>query len=711
MKTILNIFKRDIKKICSNSMALILVVGISVLPSLYAWFNIYANWDPYGSTGNMMVAVANLDKGTSIRGKEMNVGNQIVENLKGNSSIDWQFVSKEEALSGVKSSKYYAAIEIPKDFSSSLTSILSTEFVQPSIVYYANEKKNAIATKITDKVVQTVQGSVNESFITSVVDVLNSILGTVTQKNDSSDGNTVAVVLGYIDSIGVQVKSLKKAIDGFAQSTEIMDKLGEKFSEEKLSAFLTDTKSSVDNIADVITVTEASLNIVPDNIGTLINETVSSANKISALLNEYAKLGNTPEGKAKLEAASALVSSTASRLSAVSSILNNINSSLPTPIESVTIGASSISDASASLSALSDGIKATLNGNSKTTAAKLSETAKSISGTISTLSNDYNTKIKPQIKAATSSLVTTLNDASGILESANEAVPVLSDIVSQLSSSSATLRTVLVSFSSSLDTFTSQLDTLSGVIKSMTDSDSFNAMMNVISGNSKELGSFLSSPVTVTTEKVYSIDNYGSAMAPFYSTLAIWVGGIVLVAIMKTNVKKKKELGGVKPYEEFFGRAILFELIGIIQGLIICLGDLFFLKIQCYHPIKFILAGILAAMIFDLFIYSLTVAFGDIGKAIAVILLVIQLGGSGGTFPIDVCPRFFRVLHPFLPFTFVINAMRECICESFGGDYYFDLLKLLAYLAAALVIGLLVRIPLSKPIKFFNKKLEETDIM
>lgn len=711
MKTIFNIFKRDLKKICSNSMALILVIGIAVLPSLYAWFNIYANWDPYGSTGNMKVAVANLDKGTDIRGNEINVGNQIIDNLKGNSSIDWQFVSKSEALTGVESSQYYAAIEIPEDFSSSLTSILSTKFVQPSIIYYANEKKNAIATKITDKVVRTVTESVNKSFITSVVDVLNSILGTVSQSGNSGNDNSVITVLNHINSIGKQVESLKTAIDGFAKSTEIMNKLGENFSTEKLSSFLKDSKSSVDNISGLITVTETSLNDMTDNVGELIDETVSSANKISSLLDEYIKLGDTPEGMAKLEAAASLAESTSSRLSSVSSVLGNINSSLPTSIDSVSETVNSLSVASTNLSALSDAINGVLDGNNKETAAELAATAKSVSTTLSALSNDYSSKIKPQIQQTTNSLVSTLNDVSGILDSANDAVPVLSEIVSQLDSSTSTLNTTLVSLSSTLDTFKSQLDTLSEVVKSMTDSDSFNAIVNIVSGNSDDLGSFLSSPVTVTTEKVYSIDNYGSAMAPFYTTLAIWVGGIVLVAILKTNVKKKKELGGVKPYEEYFGRAMLFELIGIIQGLIICLGDLFFLKIQCFNPVKFILTGVLAAMIFDLFIYSLTVAFGDIGKAIAVILLVIQLGGSGGTFPIDVCPRFFRVLHPFLPFTFVIDAMRECICGSYKSDFYLDLLKLLAYLAAAIIIGLLVRIPLTKPMKFFNKKLEETDIM
>lgn len=183
MKTVWKIFKRDLKKLFTNSMAVILAVGVAVLPSLYAWFNIYANWDPYGSTGNMQVAVVINDKGYTYKDISVNVGEEIRKNLMANDLIDWQFVSKEEALEGIKSGQYYAGIEIAEDFSESLTSIVTSEFEQPQITYYANEKKNAIATKITDKVVQTVQTEVNESFVTTVVDLLNGVLGTaVVQK-------------------------------------------------------------------------------------------------------------------------------------------------------------------------------------------------------------------------------------------------------------------------------------------------------------------------------------------------------------------------------------------------------------------------------------------------------------------------------------------------------------------------------------------------
>ena len=232
-----------------------------------------------------------------------------------------------------------------------------------------------------------------------------------------------------------------------------------------------------------------------------------------------------------------------------------------------------------------------------------------------------------------------------------------------------------------------------------------------MSANSEQLGEFLACPVKLNTDKIYGIENYGSAMAPFYSTLAIWVGSMILIAVMKTNVKRKNEIGdNVRMHHAYFGRMLTFLTFAVAQALIICLGDLYFLKIQCFHPGKFLLVGVFAAFVFSMFIYSLTYALGDIGKSVGIILLVVQIGGSGGTFPIDVCPPFFQAIHPYLPFTFVVNAMRECVCGEYAGDYWLDLLKLSAYIAGALVIGLGVKFLVKKPIRFFEKQTEKTGL-
>ena len=270
---------------------------------------------------------------------------------------------------------------------------------------------------------------------------------------------------------------------------------------------------------------------------------------------------------------------------------------------------------------------------------------------------------------------------------------------------------MLTAISKMISNMNNQLTRLYNSIDALSNSEIVNSIVNITDENAGNLGDFIASPVKVTTDKVYAIENYGSAMAPFYSTLAIWVGAIMTSAVVSTKIKKRKEIAPkLKIHEQYFGRSLLFVSIAVLQSLIICLGDLYFLKIQCYDPLKFILAGVTAGIVYSLFIYSLVFSFGDIGKAIGVILLVIQIGGSGGTFPSDVTPNFFVNINPYLPFTFVIEAMRECICGSFGSDYWTYILKLLIYVLVSLIIGLPIKYFVKKPVNFFEKRVKESGL-
>ena len=202
-------------------------------------------------------------------------------------------------------------------------------------------------------------------------------------------------------------------------------------------------------------------------------------------------------------------------------------------------------------------------------------------------------------------------------------------------------------------------------------------------------------------------------MAPFYSVLAIWVGGVVLVAMMKVNVdrKRQEELADVTPAQLYLGRYILFLIIGLLQSGLICLGDLYFLEIQCEHPFYFMLAGWFTSIVFVNLLYTLTVSFGDIGKAICVVLMVIQVAGSGGTFPIEMTPTFFQKLYVLLPFTHSMAAMRECIAGFYGNVYWKELGILGLYLIASLLLGLVLRKPIIRLNEAFNEKLEETKVI
>lgn len=200
-------------------------------------------------------------------------------------------------------------------------------------------------------------------------------------------------------------------------------------------------------------------------------------------------------------------------------------------------------------------------------------------------------------------------------------------------------------------------------------------------------------------------------MTPFYTNLAIWVSGIVLIAIFKLEADRNEKLRIFTPTQGYFGRWLLFITVGLVQALIICLGDIFLLKTQCEHPLAFIGAGLWISFVYVNLIYAFSITFKHIGKAVCVILVILQIPGSAGTYPIEMTPTFFRALHPLLPFTYGINAMREAMAGMYGNLYWKDLGCLTLYLPIAFLIGLGVRLLMLNLNRMFDIKLEETGLM
>ena len=710
MKNIFNIFRRDLKNIFTNSMAIILAVGIALLPSLYAWFNIYANWDPYGSTGNMQVAVVIEDEGYRFHDITIDVGKQIEENLKANDLIDWQFVSKEEALAGIESGKYYAGIEIPAGFSESLTSIATKDFQQPQITYYANEKKNAIATKITDKVVQTIQQEVNESFVTTVINVVSSLIDVVADTAQSGATETLGSLQDKIDAAATTIDGVQQALGGFENVMTMSKTLGNTINDKKLQEATERAAKLVNSGADMTQLLQSSIDSITGSVDTLLGKGTSE-------LEETAKIIGKISDDTEAAAAQPIADAT-EKLLQLKAQLEMVKDALETVKEYVSVDNGIIDELLNRISeriAKTDNLLALLakarDGVGKAEANKIISEINLLADDLGSVQNDYKTKVQPVLSENLSALLDMLTVTGELVADLNGDMPTLKALTDSLNTSFKSGEDMIASVNALLSNIKTQLEALSGKIAELGESEILNTLQNMSGFDSEQLGAFLACPVIVNTDKIYGIENYGSAMAPFYSTLAFWVGAMILIAVVKTGVKKKKEISErLRPHESYFGRMLTFLAFSLTQALIICLGDLYFLKIQCYHPAKFILAGLMAAVAFTVFVYSLAYTFGDIGKSIGIIFLVIQIGGSGGTFPIDVTPQFFQALNPYMPFTFVIEAMRECVCGTYANDYWIDLLKLSAYIVVGLVIGIGVRFLVKKPICFFEKRVEKTGL-
>ncbi len=709
MKTTLKIFKRDLKNIFTNSMAIILAVGIALLPSLYAWFNIYANWDPYGATGNMQVAVIIEDEGYRYKSIEINVGEKIKESLSANDAIDWQFIGKEEAMKGIESGVYYAGIEIPKGFSKSLTSIVSADFKQPKITYYANEKKNAIATKITDKVVQTVQLEVNESFVTTVINVLGSVLGVVAQTAQNDAGDFIGDLNTKIEETNASIDTIKKTVGSFEGVIKVAETLTQAANNSTLSNALSDTNALLADGQDMAALIRSSVNGLTASADTAL---AGAAGEIDTAADIVASIGGKAAGDAAKKAGEALprVTKVKGLVDTVKSLLDSLKQTLPADLPALDKLDARLESGSAALERAITMLTNIKSGAAQSEVNKLKNQIASLSEDIGSFRSDYASNVQPLINDTLADLMDMLTVMSSLISDLSSELPTMKTLAASIGTSVESGADLVAGIDKLLSGMQSQLSSLAKKINGLRDNELVNTFLNISDKNAEQLGAFIACPVEVETQKVYGIENYGSAMAPFYSTLALWVGAMILIAVVKTDVKKKHEIGNVKAHHSYFGRMLTFLLFSVTQALIICIGDLYFLKIQCYHPAKFIFAGVVAAAAFTIFIYSITAAFGDIGKAIGVIFLVVQIGGSGGTFPIDVTPQFFRTLNPFMPFTYVIEAMRECVCGSYGANYWLYLLKLCAYIAIGLAIGLGVRALVKKPMRFFEKSIKKTDL-
>ena len=727
MHTVFAIFLRDVKRILRNPVALVVTMGVAIIPSLYAWCNILANWDPYANTGNIQVAVANEDEGTtSTLVGHLNAGQQTVTQLKSNRQLGWRFVSKQHAVDGVKAGKYYAAIVLPKDFSSSLIGTVTGEKNQPSITYYINEKMNAIAPKITDTGATTIDEQINATFVSSVADaVAKQVKAAAGNTTDSLHTAQSDVVNNLNDTIN-QLETVQQQLGG-TRST--LDKATTTIDSAKQTN--TALASEIDDALDTIT-----------NTSDLLAQTRTQTQRFSTTLTGALDNGSTQLSGLQVTVGNVTgtmlngLNTTQDALSQVSSSMRGVNSTAGEALDGMdnALKASGLDPDSQTYKDLSaqisearkqltfqqqrinafdhDTTSIITSGKNTATALNSDITSLSSNGTAAMAKARANLTgaVMPNLNTgldtlslANGSLAGTLTTLQGTLKQGNGLLDQLSRTVSQTNATLAGTQTQLANLSK-------QLSTTRTDVASLSSSRMFQQLSEMLGLNANEIGSFVGEPVHLDEKVLYPVENYGSAVTPFYTNLALWVGGFVLVAIYKLEVDRDEKIRKYTPRQGYMGRWLLFVTVGFLQAIIATIGDLA-LGIQCEHPFLFVLAGVFASFVYVNIIYALAVAFRHIGKAIAVILVIIQIPGAAGLYPIEMMPEFFRRLKPFLPFTYGINAMRGPIGGMYANHYWLDMLSLFWYLPAALFIGLVVRKLALNLNRLFDNRLADTDLM
>ena len=719
MRKIFKVFKRDIKNIIKNPAAIIIVIGLSLIPSLYAWVNIKACWNPYVNTGQIPVAVINNDSGANFNGKTVNVGNEIIDELKTNNDIGWRFVSDWEGNYGLNEGNYYALIEIPSNFSSDLTSLASKDPKKPDIIYKANEKVNAIATKITDVAQQNLTEEIKNNFIDTVNKEAFKYLNTFgdnVKKNESNilelkntideTQSSLNKIQGYLDTSSKninQVSTYLNSVKGDLPTVtkQINDLQGMVYGNKDL---ISSTQMGIQNVSNGIKNDLLQIQVITDKYNSLL----SSLNGMNSNTSDIKAIDKTIDDmQSTLDSLNSMIESS-------KGVLEGINDKHPSHAIQVQIDKLSalqgiITKDKEQLNSLKTLVDSNKIGEGTDKIVKSLTDLNSNFGTnLSSANNNFYGNTLPELNNIGNTLSSGTDTANNLLESSKAIVPQLNALASFGIASGDVATSQMGDVKTKLDDFKSKIAKVQTETNKIT-SESLNEAINTMKKNPETMASFMSSPINVKTVDVYDAGIFGVALTPFYTVLGIWVGSLLMLALLTTECEDFEDGEKISVMQKHFGKLLLFLTISIIQTVIVLVGDILVLGV---HPVNiplFMGMGLLSAVVFTIMIFTLVSLFGNVGKAIAVVIMVFQIAGAGGIYPIQTNPKIFEVLQPLWPFTYAIDGFREGIAGPIWSDTIHDIKMLCLFGVIFLIFGIIKR-HIYKATMFMEDKFKEAGL-
>lgn len=697
MSHILSIYVKDLRHIVRNSAAAIIIIGLACLPSLYAWFNIKASWDPYGQTSSLAIAVVNNDEGAELRGTPIRVGDEIIASLKENKKIGWVFVDEKSALAGVKHGEYYASITIPADFSAKMATVLTDNLQKAELDYAVNEKINAVSPKIAQKGASGIIEEVRSSFVKTANETIFRIF----------------------NQIGVELEENRPAIEQVRSTVFKLEALIPKIN-EAVALASTDLDKSKKIVASVQTELPKAAKLAKDGeaftkqLGSFFDQSTTALDTAGPLIKQDLQLllqtaGAVEELTAVLQGADvdpetvqAALALAEKRLTGAVSVTEGTIKLLERLNESASAGSKLLTPTIERLKqintrfgqqlAVVQQIHAAIKKGEQPSAAlidRLNSLSAETSASLSDLLSRYDSDILPRIQQAVGKAKQAAADAQSILAAANKNMPSALQIVNDASKGLETGSKELAKIKQNLPAAEQRVKDFAQRIRDLEKEGNLNELVDLLKNDAEREGAFFAEPVILKENRLYPIPNYGSAMSPFFTTLSLWVGALLLVSLLSVDVHD--DGNKYRSYHIYFGRFLTFLTIALLQSVLVTAGDIWLLKAYVADKAWFILFGLALSAVFMLIVYTLVSVFGNVGKAMAIVLLVLQLAGSGGTFPIQVTPPFFQAIHPFLPFTYAISMMREAVGGILWDIVVRDLIALAVFAGAALVMGLALK--------------------
>lgn len=727
MKNVWRLFVNDLRRITSNTVTRIILLGLILLPSIFSWYNVLACWDVFDNTDNLKVAVANTDEGytSDLVPLEVNMGEQVVSQLRTNDQLDWQFVSEDEAIEGAKSGKYYAAVVIPKSFSQDMMTFYSDDMEHAKILYYSNVKKNVVAPKLTDQSADRVSYQVNEAFAEELSEVALGVAASLVEYADSSgaDGRLMDLAV-HVEELGGQLDEASQVVTSYAAVLDSSRSLVEASSD-----LIGQTRSAVDEVTGAV---DESKQAVSDLSGTMdassdalaqaLTSTAASYDGVSESVDAaFASAGSSASTAAsQLRSQADAVDGKVSAMEDVLAQLKGLAGGVPADYQpTVDALVNQMQTSIDTQKRLSDALRTAAsdvesgNADAQASHAEVKQIAQEAQQSVADLSQSYNDDIKPRLDELVeqvSSLSTSLSDSVSVLQGVGDDMEGSADsLVGTIDEAQGRLNESASNLSASAD----KMENLGAELQQALSSDDLDSVRSLLNSDPETLATALAAPVELDRHEVFPAENFGSQMAPLYTTLGLWIGSLLLVVAIKVSVnhKQRDELTNWKLHQLFLGRFGVFSVVSTLQSLTLALGNMLFLQVQVEEPALYLLCFWVAGQVFTFICYTLVLSFANLGKAIAVFLLIIQVTSGGGSFPLPLLPDFFQALSPFLPATHVINAMRAAMMGVYQGDFWIELGQLLLFVIPFLLLGLALRRPLMRFLKWYVDKVEESRLV
>lgn len=720
LKIILKLLQRDIKSIIKYPSVFALILLLCFLPSSYAWISIKTSWDPYSNTSKMPIGIVNNDTGANFKGKNINVGNEIVKDLKKNKSINWIFIDDWQGNYKLNSGKYYSLIEIPSDFSSKLLTLISTSPEKPNIIYKSNEKMNGIATKITDSAKAQLADNIKSTFIETINKEILKELNPKGKKLEIDKPKILQLKDDLPGSINTVNQIKNQIYNENSDSENLNNYLGEMQSNNlpKLSKEINNLHNIIYQSKDITLLTRDSLTSIQENLKNDINEMESKEYEIQSLLNNIKNIIDESGG-------SSINQNIIDNMIYLNNILltkTNTNIKILTSINGV-IHLDTVNELINSLVKLRNNLnsenyylanlKKLINDNSTKDSINavidnLLELNIQISDIIVNFSNGFYSGTYNTLNLLSNTLTSNLDRIDSSLDIIQGLKPELNTMASLGITNNNNLVDQRNNIDKKLTDIKDKLNNLYSKMNYINDSN-LNSIINIMEKNPDTISNFISSPIKVKNVELYNSGLFGYGVTPFYTTLAIWVGALLLCTILTT---KCKDLAGKQKTtltHKYFAKCLLFLIISIIQTIIIILGNIFIVGVNPENPWLMIGFALICSFTFTIIITTLVFLLGNIGKAISVIIMVFQIAGAGGIYPIKTLPQIFGVLAPLWPFTYAINGFREAIAGPIWANVFKDSFYLISFAAAFLLISTLKK-PLHKLTEIFECEFEKSDL-